>query len=350
MGWRPMASRIDGVAGIRARMALTLVALASMMVPARAQVASAGAGDAQPWSVGVTDAQRARAQELLDRGNDLFLTQAYGEALKAYGEALRIWDHPAIRFNMVRALINLGRTLEAYDNLVRAMAYGPAPLTELVYADAVSYLRLLEAQIGTLEISCAEPSAHVTLDGQAVLTGPGKVERRLLPGPHQVIAAKAGFLPQTREVMALPAKAIAVSMSLIRLEDAAIEVRRWAPWKPWAVVGGGLSIVAAGGLLQARARADYRSYDAEVEERCPSIGCDDAQLSRAARDLHQQAWWETRVGIGSVITGGVVTVAGLVGVVLNLPRTELPADLPSRIRLTMATGTTSVEIGIAVGY
>ncbi len=91
-----------------------------------------------PWADGVTDAQKAAARTRLDAGNARFLDKKYGEALEQYRQAVAIWDHPAIRFNMVRCLIQLERPVDAYDNLVLALTYGAAPLEEAVYLEARS--------------------------------------------------------------------------------------------------------------------------------------------------------------------------------------------------------------------
>ena len=67
---------------------------------------SARADDAEkPWARGVSKERRAKAQALLERGNTAFLANRFKEALELYEEAVAAWDHPAIRFNAVRALV-----------------------------------------------------------------------------------------------------------------------------------------------------------------------------------------------------------------------------------------------------
>ncbi len=66
---------------------------------------SVARADDQPWAAGVTDQQKAEAKTHLDEGNALFLKKSYKEALEAYRLAIKSWDHPAIRFNIVRCLI-----------------------------------------------------------------------------------------------------------------------------------------------------------------------------------------------------------------------------------------------------
>ena len=59
------------------------------------------------------DSQKAQAQKILEEGNALFLKKDYAQALEKYKAAVAKWDHPAIRFNMVRCLIQLDKPVEA---------------------------------------------------------------------------------------------------------------------------------------------------------------------------------------------------------------------------------------------
>ncbi|HEY0252144.1 MAG TPA: hypothetical protein VGC41_11495 [Kofleriaceae bacterium] len=79
-----------------------------------------------PWAVGVTAEQKTAAQKLLEEGNALFLKKDYAPALEKYREATTKWDHPAIRFNMVRCEIQLNENVEASDDLALALKYGAA--------------------------------------------------------------------------------------------------------------------------------------------------------------------------------------------------------------------------------
>src|SRR5689334_16489633 len=105
------------------------------VVTAIAVAAPRAARADQPWAVGVSAEHKAQAQTLLEAGNAQFLERKYPEALATYQQALAIWDHPAIRFNVVRCLIQLGRPVEAYDNLEIALRYGEAPLESSVYEE-----------------------------------------------------------------------------------------------------------------------------------------------------------------------------------------------------------------------
>ena len=134
--------------------------------------------------------KRPSAQKLLEEGNALFLKKDYAQALEKYKAAVGSWDHPAIRFNMVRCLIQLDRPVDASDNLALALKYGAAPLEEAVYTEALSYQKLLANQIGDLDVTCEQAGVKVTLDGQPLLDCPGKEHRRVAPGQHQLVGTE----------------------------------------------------------------------------------------------------------------------------------------------------------------
>src|SRR5262244_2857874 len=147
---------------MRLVLGLAFIATVAIARPARA--------DDQPWAVGVTDAQKKQAQTLLDQGNQLILEKKYADALDKYKAAVAVWNHPAIRFNMVRCEIQLQRPVDASDDLAQALKFGAAPLERATYEEALSYQILLANQIGDLDIHCEQQGVKVTLDGQALLT------------------------------------------------------------------------------------------------------------------------------------------------------------------------------------
>src|SRR3569833_3347116 len=177
----------------------TLVAVKAVAVGTFAP--GAAHADRPRQIVGVSDAQKAQAQKILDEGNQLFLKKDYPPALDKYKAAVAVWDHPAIRFNIVRCLIQLDRPDEASDNLALALKYGAAPLEEAVYSEALSYQMLLASQIGDLDVTCEQPNNKDTHDGQPLVSCPGKEHRRGAPGPHQLVGAKDGFLTKTTDVV-----------------------------------------------------------------------------------------------------------------------------------------------------
>jgi hypothetical protein len=310
------------------RQALIASVVLACAAPAAAQTvpeaAPEAAAEEPPWARGVTAEQRAAAQRLLEDGNELFLRARHREALARYQEALASWDHPAIRFNIVRALIYLDRPVEAFENLELALRYGAAPLEEQVYAEAQGYQRLLRGRIAELAVRCAQPDVTITVDGKDFVRCPGSHAARLLPGTHQVVGKRAGYLTVTRDVVVMPGQRHDVDLRLPSLAEATTTERRWAPWKPWAVVGAGAVTAGLGVLLELQARRDYERYRGDLADLCSERPCSDADLPGATRDLADRARLEEGIAISAMAVGGAAIVGGVALVILNRPIAVLP--------------------------
>jgi hypothetical protein len=306
-------------------MKLLTVCLVVGMALATAQVAHA---QGQPWAQGVTEQQKADAQKKLEEGNALFLKQQYGEALKAYQAAVASWDHPAIRFNIVRCYIQLDKPVDASDNLQLALKYGSAPLEEAVYTEALAYQKLLANQIAEVEISCPQDGAKVTLDGETLIEKcPGSGKKRVQPGQHGVITTKEGFLPQNIEVIVVGGKTEKVETKLVPLTKAAKIVHRWPTWIPWVVFGGGLVVAGFGGVIEANAFSDMSAFDKQVSSQCQTTGCD-LSMNSSLKEQRDRAERRDKIGIAIISVGAVGAVAGGVLLVMNRGRTvyEQPTE------------------------
>src|ERR1041385_1611892 len=125
---------------------ISAVVLAVGMISSTAYADGKPADAQKPWSVGVTAERKAEAQQHLDAGNKLYLGQDYKAALEEYRLAVAAWDHPAIRYNMVRCLIWLERWMDASDNLKLALAYGADPYDQDIYGEVLMSEKLLASQ------------------------------------------------------------------------------------------------------------------------------------------------------------------------------------------------------------
>src|SRR5262245_46162538 len=259
--------------------------------------------DNAPWARDVSPERREQARRLLEEGNALFVQSQHREALARYQEAVAAWDHPAIRYNMARALIALDRPVEAYENLQKALAYGAAPLKEQVYAEAQNYERLLRRQIAEMEVRCDQPDVRISVDGQEFLTCPGARTVLLAPGTHQVVAKRTGFLTLSRDVIVMPGPKASVDVKLLTLAEATTTERRWAVWKPWAVVGGGAALGGLGFLLHLQAQSDLDQYGRDVATICGERSCDPDELPGATRDLERRARIENGVAVSAIVAG-----------------------------------------------
>ncbi len=299
-----------------------------------ALLATARADVGQPWATGVTASQRATAQQRLEAGNALFLDRKYAEALEEYKQAVAAWDHPAIRFNIVRCLIQLDRAVEAAENLKLALKYGSAPLEDTVYQEALAYDKLLANEIGDLEVSCAQPGVRVTFDGQPLATCPAKESRRVAPGPHQLVGTRDGLLTSTIEVIVIGGKHQDVHVSLKPLEQAARIEHRWPTWMPWVVFGGGFAVVAIGGIVELQASTNLGNFDQMVQHDCPN-NCPAGTVSTGERSRGEL---ENKIAV-SVLTVGVATIAtGVAMLYMNRGRTVYPHSIERVVDFTPLHG------------
>jgi hypothetical protein len=293
--------------------------------------------DNAPWAQGVTDEQKAAAKKLLDEGNALLLDKKYVEALDKYTVALTHWDHPAIRFNMVRCLIQLQRNIEAFDNLKLALKYGATPLEETVYNEALAYEKLLATQVADITVTCQQAGVTLTLDGQPLATCPATETRRVIPGQHQVVG-KGGkdLLPKTVELFVVGGKQQSADIKLDPLAKGAVIVHRWPTWIPWSVFSGGLVLAGVGVGLQVWAGQQMKSYDRFVDDRCTG-NCTADDLDDIAY-LKSGAETKSRIGVGAMVVGGAAVVGGAVMVYLNRGRTVYPESLPAIVPMQGGAG------------
>jgi len=303
------------------------------MVAFVAVLAVSPAANAQPWAQGVSESAKADAQKKLEAGNQLFLARKYKEALEQYTAAIKSWDHPAIRFNMVRCQILLDHLVEASDNLQLALKFGKEPLEDNVYNEALGYQKLLETQIGELEVSCneAQQGAQVILDGQKLMTCPARETRRLPVGEHGVVATKQGFMTKQLTVNIVGGKPQHVELSLLPISQSARIVHRWSGWIPWVVFGSGLVVAGVGGLLEFSAADIMHDYDGQVARDCAVMACDLNDPAHAElKATYDRA--NTRQAIASTIVGVGLAGAAVGGVMLFLNRGQTVYDNSAEVR------------------
>jgi hypothetical protein len=269
---------------------------------------------AQPWATGVSEEAKAAAKALLNEGNELFLEHKYADALDRYRRAIARWDHPAIRFNAVRCLIQLDRPAEAAENLELALKYGPAALEEAVYAEAIAYKKLLVSQVGEVSVQCEQPGVVVSLDAEPAVHCPGTATKRVAPGRHIVVGTKQGFITSSNDVVVVGGKTEHVAVSLVPLTSGGVVVHRWPNWIPWVVFGGGLAVVGTGLLLENVASGRMDEYDRALVRDCAASGCgpghpvpaDDQQLESSAKNYSAAGAVALTAGAAGAITGAVM--------------------------------------------
>lgn len=286
---------------------------------------------------------------LLEAGNTLFLEKQYAQALAEYQAAIAQWDHPSIRFNIVRTLIRLERPVDASDNLVHALRYGATPLGDVLYNEALNYQQLLAQQVGELEVRCTQPGIVLTLDGKPLGSCPSTYERRLITGPHQIVGKRDGFVPQTLEVVVIAGQRKRASIALVSLAKATRVVHRWPTWIPWTVLGGGLLVTGVAGIVQANAISDMNAFDGRISRECAPFQCADgaAAIDEGLRD---RAELKNRVAIGIATVGLATTATAAVMLYVNRGRTVLDQGGAARAHVDIAPGAGGGILRITAGF
>jgi hypothetical protein len=313
-------------------------------------------GPNKPWNRGVSAERRRAARALFLEGNRLFRVPLFAKAAEKYVVALGQWKHPAFYFNLALAQLNLGNEVEAHDSLQHALAHGQEPLGAAQFREAQRQLRELKRQLGQIRVTCYTEGAEVTLDGVTLFIGPGSYQGWVKAKAHELTAKKAGYLSEARRVTVASGQLQDLELKLVTLTEATDTGRRWAAWRPWAVVAAGGAIAAAGGALHALASRNFNAHDDEflqlpcVTEPDPtSPGC---APDRVPPDLNARlrlARRQQAIAVGGYIAGGSLIATGVVLLYLNRPRlTEQEATRSPAGRVAVAPAVSADLLGILV--
>jgi hypothetical protein len=314
-----------------------------------------------PWSQGVSVEDRRAARALLREGARLYMVPLYEKAAEQYIAALRKWKHPALYYNLALTQRNLGKESDALENLERALKYGEQGLGPKRFREAQKQLADVKRLLGRLRVICKVPGAEVTLDGVTLFIGPGSYEGWVKAKSHEITAKRAGYISEARRVTVASEQRQDVELKLITLDEAADASRRWAVWKPWAVVIAGSAIAAASGGIHALASRNFTSYDDQFGDlncaipmgdppRVPGCPKDDSQLEeKGLNDLLKLARREQALAVGGYIVGGSLIATGVMLLYMNRPRmSEQEAGSRSMRAVTVVPEVSGNMFGVLV--
>ena len=271
----------------------------------------------RPWNVGVSVEDRETAQALYEQGNRHFERSGYSKALREYRKAILLWDHPAIRYNMAICLMHLDQPIEAATHLTESLRHGEKPIGHRLFSEGKLHQKNLAARLAVVHISTTEAGAKVSLDGEEIFTGPGSVQRTVLSRKHQIVGSKDNMLTLTKDFMPEAGRELRIELAFISLGNGLVLERRWAQWKPWAVVAGGVLASAVGGGFYALAKRNMKAFDDGIALSCP-VGCfSDSPTYLALEDKADTAELQNIVMVAGLSLGGVALTTGLILVVLN---------------------------------
>lgn len=268
-------------------------------LPAWAQKPVPSLGHEPVWEKNVPRARQEAAVAPFEEGNRLLKESLFKEAEKKYREALHLWEHPATYYNLALVLQNLDRPSEVYEYMVASIVHGAAPLGEERFKHAQKYIERMEHENARVKLAC-ESDTSVTLksEWQHLPVSCTRFERLLRPGAYLLSTTYDGY-----QVPDMP-----ITLAAGQQMDSRLEVqsqRRWAAWKPWAVVGAGVVLAAGGRMIHLQARNELRAFDAQINDLggwMPPSGLEDTRPH--AKNLQ-------RVAIGSYALGGAAVITGL---------------------------------------
>jgi len=290
------------VFGLAAALLFGLAALHT--TPAVAQ----GSGqDDRPWAKGVSQEDQKAALAIFSEGNSMLRDSLFVKAVEKYAKALEHWSHPAIHYNLALALLNLDKPLQVHATLEKTLKFGAAPIGDDKFEHAQSYLTLVKKQLATLTVTCDVKGAKVTLDGHDLFVGPGKHEGLVRAGEHTVIAEKKGYVTTTLTRMLGPGATVKIPVKMFTDAELTRYRRKWTPWKPWAVAGGGGALLLVGGTVHMLARSKYNTYDDRI---AACGGCVPSSQLESKKDnaglLQAMAFTGYLLGAGAAATGAVL--------------------------------------------
>ena len=270
---------------------------------------SARADEVKPWARDVPEAQQARANEMFAEANTLFEQGSHAAALAKYRAAIALWDHPMIRFNMAVTLIRLDQLVEAADALDAALRFGRQPFTADLYTQALDYDHLIRGRVGMISAECSQHDVHVLLDGKRWFACPGSKHVRVLAGEHVLVAEGRGYYTKSRQVFLAGAATPQFALSLAPVEQ---HVRyRIARWIPWTVAGAGVVLAASGLGSWFAGKTNGDRFEVQYAIECASRCTDSLADHPDLRALRDRAEREGDIGVGLMMTGGVLAIGGL---------------------------------------
>ncbi len=210
-------------------------------------------------------AQEEDARLLFEQGREAYSAGRYGDARDAWVSAHEASGRADLLYNIAQAYRGLGLPVQELDYLQRFVA--AVPVTHPSRAPAQTRVEALEARIADTFIVLTEvpANADVLLDGAPMDEQGATRSLSVMPGPHQVVVVRDGFLPFHATVDAVAGRATSVT---VRMEERPVARAHQADgitrglWVSGGgllaagAVSGGVAFGQADGTLETSRRAD----------------------------------------------------------------------------------------------
>lgn len=283
-----------------------------------------------------TEADRASARSLAAEGYDALERKDYATAVDRFRHADALVHAPTIGVDLARALVGLGRLVEAserYQLVIReGVPKGSPPSWKKAVDDAQAEVAELEPRLAWVVIHVMGPlDPEVTVDGVRVPEAAIGARRAADPGTSEVRASAPGFEPVSQTVSLKGGEEQVVTLVLKKSpsgfrapterEPAPVQTApREAPsripaYVAFGVGGAGLIVGSVTGILALGMHSD-------LKDQCPTGHCkpqSDAEAEQMESDRSRYRTLGTISGVGFVTalagagTGAVLLVTGSTG-------------------------------------
>ena len=163
---------------------------------------------------------RAHAQELLDKGNELFWSGDAARALRLFEEARRAYPSPRLFFNIARCEEGLGQRARAFQHYQDFLREAPEADDPVARGEAERQISALTATIVSLELVGAPASSAIQIDGAPAGLTPLQRPLWIEPGPHRLSLARPGRPVWIAPINGKPGEKISLTVPAVELEPA----------------------------------------------------------------------------------------------------------------------------------
>lgn len=288
---------------------------------------------ARPWAKGVSKADQEAAFALFAEGTRLLKDAFFTRAADRYRAAIAKWDHPAIHFNLAKALMNLDTPAEAYKHFDSSLKYGGEPLDPDQIEQAKHYKKdLYENELAEVTVTATEPDAIVTLNNSILFTAPGSWTGVVRPGQAAIIASKTGFETVQLQPKLKVGTKTDIPIEMIPTVRNVVYKRAFPNWIPWTVFSTGLVVIGGGGLSTWQASKAYKDFDnaiatCDANSTTPIAGTDGeihaCFPTKSITDKRDRGDLFSTLSTVGYIAGGAIAATGIVLLIVNR---EKPVD------------------------
>jgi hypothetical protein len=291
-----------------------------------------------------TELDRSMARSLAAEGYEALIAKRYQTAEDRLRRADALFHAPTIVVDHARALVGLGRLLEArerYQLVIREGVDAKAPPSwKQALADAEKEDAALDARFAWLVIRVDGPSnPTVTVDGAPVPVNALGARRAADPGLRAVVVTAPGYVSASQSVTLREGEERELAFVLrppepVDLTDPDADKPaapnpatesgkpRWPMWAAFGAGGVGLVVGSVTGALALGARSDLKSQCKGPDGRCRPTSLEEKR--RMDGDVSRYRTLGTLSGIGF----GIGVAGAATGVVLLLtgkPKSETTA-------------------------